>query len=165
MIWWVVILYVAGLVLIFSEFFVPGGILGVIGGVALIASMSLGVYHFPDQAVQILLSQLVFAVVLIVAGIMVLPRTRFAGYMILDNPMTKDGEEWVSDKSDESLLDKEGEVYTMLRPAGIVMVGEQRLPAVSEGDYIEPGARVRVIEVHGNRVVVERVDEAPVDNE
>ena len=164
MIWWVVILYVAGLVLVFSEFFVPGGILGIIGGVALIASMALGVYHFPDYALQILLAQLIVAVTLIVSGVMVLPRTRIASYMILDSPMTQDGEPWVSDKSDESLLGQEGEVYTMLRPTGVIIVCDQRVMAVSEGEYIEPGARVRVIDVHGNRVVVERVDEAPIDN-
>lgn len=164
MIWWVVILYIAGLTLLFAEFFVPGGVLGVIGGVAVVASMALGVYHFPDYGMQIFLAQLIVAIVLIVAGVMILPRTRVAGYMILNTPMTPEGEQWVSDKSDDTLLNQEGEVYTMLRPAGIIMVGDRRVNAVSDGSFIEAGARVRVIEVHGNRVVVERLDEPHVDN-
>jgi membrane-bound serine protease (ClpP class) len=50
-------------------------------------------------------------------------------------------------------------VVTPLRPAGTVEFGTERLQAVSEGAFIEAGAVVRVIEVHGNRIVVEQAEQ------
>ena len=40
--WIVIILFVAGVTLMFSEFLLPGGILGVIGGVMGVASVICG---------------------------------------------------------------------------------------------------------------------------
>ncbi|MFP4173065.1 MAG: NfeD family protein [Candidatus Hydrogenedentota bacterium] len=158
MIWWVLILYSLGLALLLAEFFVPGGILGIIGGALMVASAVLGAQNFPEYAFFLVTAQLLGAIVVIVVGILMLPRIPTLQRMVLTDNLTHGEQGWVSDKSDYSLMDREGEVYTMLRPAGVVMIGGERVNAVSNGDFIEPGAKVKVIEVHGNRVVVERVD-------
>ncbi|MCC6486790.1 MAG: NfeD family protein, partial [Candidatus Hydrogenedentes bacterium] len=44
---------------------------------------------------------------------------------------------------------------TALRPAGTIVVNGKRVSAVSTGDFISEGTAVRVVEAHGNRVVVE----------
>ncbi len=48
-----------------------------------------------------------------------------------------------------------GVAVTLMRPAGILEIGTQRYDVVTEGDFVEPGAKVRVIQVKGNRIVVQ----------
>ena len=47
MIWWVIILFLAGATLITVEFVVPGGICGSAGALLIIVSAVMGCYHFP----------------------------------------------------------------------------------------------------------------------
>ena len=44
---------------------------------------------------------------------------------------------------------------TGLRPSGRVEMNGQLVDAVSTGDFLDPGLAVRVVEVHGNRIVVD----------
>lgn len=57
----------------------------------------------------------------------------------------------------EDWIGKEGVAVSFLRPAGKAMFGEQLADVVTEGDLIPKDARVKVIKVEGNRVVVTRV--------
>ena len=57
------------------------------------------------------------------------------------------------------LIGQEGKTLTVLRPAGIALVGENKVDVVSEGEYIPAGSRVRVLRVDGARVVVRAVTE------
>lgn len=49
-----------------------------------------------------------------------------------------------------------GVAATFLRPAGKVTVGDETVDAVSQGEFIEKGTRVRVLAIQGNRVIVAR---------
>lgn len=51
---------------------------------------------------------------------------------------------------------------TGLRPAGRIEVGDELVDVTSTGGFIEPGTTVRVVEVHGNMISVERADQ-PAD--
>lgn len=53
-----------------------------------------------------------------------------------------------------TLLGQIGVADTPLRPAGKARIGDQYVDVVSEGDYIDAGTRVQVIEIEGNRIVV-----------
>lgn len=44
-----------------------------------------------------------------------------------------------------------------LHPGGRIQLGELLVDVVSTGRYVEPGTPVRVVEVHGNRIVVEPI--------
>jgi membrane-bound serine protease (ClpP class) len=52
-----------------------------------------------------------------------------------------------------------GEVVSALRPAGKVQFGSSVVDVVSDGEFIEKGGRVEILEVHGNHVVVTEVNE------
>jgi len=56
--WLVIGLFVVGVVLILSEFFIPGGVLGLLGGILVITSIGVGWCRFPDQGVLILVGEL-----------------------------------------------------------------------------------------------------------
>jgi membrane-bound serine protease (ClpP class) len=63
-----------------------------------------------------------------------------------------------------SLLGKEGVATTTLRPAGIAEIEQRRIDVVADGGWIEQNRPVRVIEVSGNRVVVEEIEEPAGDD-
>ncbi len=52
-----------------------------------------------------------------------------------------------------------GEVVSALRPAGKAQFGSSVVDVVADGAFIEKGGRVKILEVHGNHVVVTEVKE------
>ena len=55
------------------------------------------------------------------------------------------------------LVGKEGVAQSFLRPAGVALIDGRRVDVVTEGGMVHASARVRVVAVEGNRVVVRRV--------
>jgi len=53
-----------------------------------------------------------------------------------------------------ALMGASGSTTTPLRPAGTALFGEELVDVVSDGGFIQPGQKVMVIQVEGNRVVV-----------
>lgn len=51
----------------------------------------------------------------------------------------------------------EGVAVTELRPSGVARFDKNQVDVVSVGPFIEIGDTVRVVEVHGNRIVVDKV--------
>ena len=56
-----------------------------------------------------------------------------------------------------SLLGAIGVAETPLRPAGKARFGEDFHDVIAEGDFVNPGSRVQVIEIEGQRIVVKEV--------
>ena len=63
-------------------------------------------------------------------------------------------EGWASASPRPDLLGSEGIAMTDLRPSGTVLIGEERVDAVSESEWIEDGTDVRVVSSEGYRLVV-----------
>lgn len=154
MIWWVLFFFMAGIVLILAEFILPGLVCGVLGGVFLVVSCIIALYAKPEYALFIIIGESIAAVGCLAVGFYAFPRSILGRAMILEANQPLDAG-WVSDVSDAALVGALGEVFTALRPAGTVMINGRRVNAVSNGEFIEDGTAVRVIEVRGNRVVVE----------
>lgn len=74
------------------------------------------------------------------------------GMVLRSQTSTKEG--YVSSPENPALLGRQGVVSRELRPAGTVLIDGNPIDVVSEGDYIEKGRTVTVVEVTGNRVVV-----------
>ncbi|MGC9313367.1 MAG: NfeD family protein, partial [Sediminispirochaetaceae bacterium] len=51
----------------------------------------------------------------------------------------------------------EGTCLTKLRPAGKIQIGEEIYSVVTDGRWVQPGEKVRVTSVEGNRIVVEEI--------
>jgi membrane-bound ClpP family serine protease len=65
---------------------------------------------------------------------------------------------YVSNVNRTDLLGKEGIALTILRPAGTVIINNERVDVVSEGGFIDQNAVVKVIKVEGARIVVRELD-------
>lgn len=150
----VVGLFIMAMGLIFAEFFIPGGILGIAGAAVLLGSLGAGMYYFPDYAIFIVVAELLGLVVCIVLGLYMMRHSRFQGLMMLaDRQDPERG--WVSPSEDPSLVGQICEAHTALRPAGSIECDGRKVDAVSTGELIPAGAKVRVVDVEGHRVVVE----------
>ncbi|WP_010650897.1 NfeD family protein [Oceanobacillus massiliensis] len=58
----------------------------------------------------------------------------------------------------KSLLGEEGITLNALRPVGTVKIGKQDYSAISNGQWIEKGSSIRVVQVDGTRILVEKME-------
>ncbi len=157
------LLFGAGVVLIGVEVFVvPGfGLFGVLGGVAVLGGIYMSMIGalptIPEfaQAGAILSTSILIILITSWALLRHLPqssRLARSGVFLLTKGKRKDG--WASAPPRPDLLGREGVAMTDLRPAGTVLIGEERVDAVSESEWIEDGTEVRVVSSEGYRLVV-----------
>tara|TARA_B100000427_G_scaffold316140_1_gene310925 strand:- start:285 stop:1646 length:1362 start_codon:yes stop_codon:yes gene_type:complete len=57
----------------------------------------------------------------------------------------------------EPLINEEGIADTDLHPSGWVCIGDKRIFAISEGEFLDKGIKITVLSVDGNRVVVRKL--------
>lgn len=150
-----ILLLVSGILLICLEIFVPGGVLGVLGAVALIGAMITSFAAFSaNLALLACVGIILLLGVMIVLWIRFFPKSGVGKAMIL----SEEGRDFdVAEKGLASLAGQEGETRSELRPAGFAVIGGRRIDVVTEGEMILKNARVRVTRVEGNRVVVREV--------
>jgi len=159
----VALLFIAGLVLIFCELFVPGGILGTVGVVSIGGSIYLAFQRYPEGAVLILIGELLGLGAGVLVGLRIFPHTPIARRLTLTREFDAQ-EGFTSASSDlERYIGKEGVAITTLRPAGMALIEGKRVNVVTDGEFIERDARVRVSEVEGGRVVVRLTKEGNAD--
>ncbi|MFJ7369986.1 nodulation protein NfeD [Lysinibacillus sp. NPDC098008] len=147
------LLFIIGLALIIAEFFVPGGIVGILGGVFILLSLILAGANMMQMVIAILI-----ALVIAMIGMVIL--MKFFGkklhvlnkLVLMDATTTEEG--YVSNVNRTELLGKVGKTLTPLRPAGTMVFGSERIDVVSEGGYIDANKHVEVIKVEGSRIVV-----------
>lgn len=152
-----VILLVLGIVLLIAEFFVPGGILGVLGAISILVSLFMTGYNVTHMAMSIAIALiLAITVAVILYRRIGLEKGIFRHIVLTDRTTTDLG--YVSTEVRDELLDQEGIAVTPLRPTGVVMIGNERVDVVSEGHFIEKGKKVKVVHVEGLRVVVREIE-------
>lgn len=145
-------LFILGVILLFLEIFVPGGILGLFGTIALITWIMLTVNSIAQGILYVSL------LLITLAGLFVLS-LRFKIHFIQEKfalktcQSKKDG--YVTlDRSYETFLDKQGVALCQLRPAGMADFSGERLAVVTEGAFVTSGSKIKVIAVEGTRVIV-----------
>jgi membrane-bound serine protease (ClpP class) len=160
--WEELLLAAAGVILLLLEVLViPGfGAAGILGIVAILASLVLSLVGSGDTASFILLatSRVVFALVFALLASLVLlrflPRLPFGRRLILERGLAAAKGYASAPAGDAQLLGKTGKASSPLRPAGIAEIDGRRIDVVSEGELIEPGQLIQVTRVDGNRIVV-----------
>ena len=154
--WTIIVLFVTGIVFIFVEIFVPGGIFGLSGALAIFGSIFFCFKNYPSAALYVLFLELVFAGIAIVLALKFLPKTKFGKYVILSRKESKK-EGFVSHDSLDDIKDKEGIALTLLRPAGKARINGEKFDVVTEGDYIRKNEKVKVVMVSGKKIVVRKI--------
>ena len=149
------VLLLVGLFLIGSEIYLPGGLVGFLGGLALLGAAVAGYQAFPAP-------WNFFSVVLVIilSGVCIwlwiqfFPRSKMGRKLTLE----ADGSQFKAAEAGGAVqVGNEGEALSPLRPAGVAMLNGQRVDVVAESSWIPAGARVKVLEIAGNRIVVRQL--------
>jgi membrane-bound serine protease (ClpP class) len=162
-----ILLFVIGLILLALEIFViPGfGIAGIAGIILIVVSLFLSLlgadFDIIDaDTLSTAIIQLTAALVLSLVGIFflarILPKTSFFSRLILAEEANAD-KGFVSYPTISELVGAEGIALTTLRPAGTAEFNGQRVDVVADWEYIERGAKIKVLRVEGIKVVVKEI--------
>jgi membrane-bound serine protease (ClpP class) len=148
-------LLVIGLLLVVAELCFPTvGLLGLMATLFILGGIGAAFAHDTRAGMIFLAATALLVPTMIVLGLKLLPKTPVGKHIVARGFTFQDGA--AIDRRDASLLGHEGVVEALLRPSGVARIEGRRVDVMSRGEPIEPGSRVRVIEVEGNRVVVAR---------
>ena len=144
-------LLACGLFLIGIEIFIPGGVLGILGAIALIGAAAIGFATFPIWA-----GWLSLFVILALTGLALfiwmkyLPRSPIGKALSLSSKPTSSNPEestWAVGMTGTTLCE--------LRPAGKAMINEQRADVIADkGTWIAHDTPVEIIRIAGNLIYV-----------
>lgn len=155
--WFYVGLFILGVVLLLIEIFlIPGfGLAGISGIILIFAS----IFFTLGGGERALYSIGVVAAILLVLFVILLilfPRLPIWKKLGLKERLETEKGYTSYTKIDE-LTGKEGTVLTTLRPAGTIEIDGKRYDAISIGEFIEKGAKIKVIKVEGGKIIVEKI--------
>lgn len=169
--WEEVILFTVGVILLMLELLViPGfGVVGVLGIVAIFTSLVLSLIgrfdlmtfgDLVNMAISKVMAALIGSLIVSIVFFKIFPRTSVGKQVILTTAQEhEDG--YVAQKGErQALIGLLGISLTPLHPAGTVEIDEKRYDVVTEGEFIEKGHRVEVIDAEGMRIVVREVENA-----
>lgn len=151
-----IILFILGIGLIILEFFVPGGITGVLGAGAIITSFFLASDNVIHMGISLLIAigiSMIFSILMV--KVFGKKMKLFKKIILTDSTNTEEG--YVSNINRTDLIGLEGYALTALRPAGTVVIGDERIDVVSEGNFIQKSAKIKVIKVEGAKIVVREI--------
>ncbi|MCA1031800.1 nodulation protein NfeD [Bacillus timonensis] len=156
-----IILFIVGIVLILLEFFVPGGILGLIGFGSILTSLFIAT----DDVGHMAMSLLIAIGVTIIASIILFKVfgkriSLFKKIILSDSTNTESG--YISSTNRKELIGTEGFALTSLRPSGTALINNERVDVVTEGSYIEKNKKIVVIKTEGSRIVVREASEETI---
>ncbi|GBD37464.1 hypothetical protein HRbin36_02598 [bacterium HR36] len=164
-----ILLFLLGLALLLAELFVLPGMMvaGLSGVLLIICSVALLlVQHWPQTTEEyfnlgkyfgMLGGGLAAAIFLAFLIGRYLPSVPWLRDVILQppEPASPDSTPAVPAWQYQQYLGAVGVAVTDLRPSGKARFGDDQLDVVAEGQYLEAGTRVQVVEVEGNRIVVQ----------
>lgn len=156
--WIALLLFLLGLILCAIEIFVPGfGIFGILGLASIVGSIFLTT---PDIATAIQYSAIVLAIAVILTPILVkiLSKRKFFDKLMVKEQLTTEKGYTARNQSLNERVGAEGTALTVLRPAGTMELPDgTHLDVVTRGDFIEQGAKVKVIGIDGTWLIVQEI--------
>ncbi len=151
----IVTLLILGLLLLLTEIFVPGLIMGIAGFIMLIAGVVLSFHHYgPATGAWVFAGTAVGVLSVFGLGMAIFPRTRLGRKVFLSDQVVAGPAEQAVEQERKRLIGLEGKAITDLRPAGIGLIAGRRWDVVTEGSYITQGEEFLVVRVEGPSIVV-----------
>jgi membrane-bound serine protease (ClpP class) len=150
---WSILLLLAGCLLVALEVFIPsGGIIGTFAALCFVASILIAFMQGSAVTGLAFTSAAVIAVPTILAlAFKYWPKTPMGKAFLGELPTDADV---LPEDPRRHLLGRVGIARSKMLPSGAVEIDGQMVDAVTQGQAIEPGTYVTVIEVRANRVVV-----------
>ena len=150
------LLLLIGLVLVLIEFYLPGAIMGVLGGCFIFAAIV--VFAMETGSVLLTLAFIIGAAIAV--GFLI----KFALWRIRTaSPersiyLQSDQKGYQAASFDASAIGKHGVVVTDLKPGGHILVDGKRLQAISQSGYLPKGTDVIVLSGQEESLIVKRLN-------
>lgn len=140
----IILLFTIGLLLLAAEVMVPGGILGIAGGVLLFTGCILSFVRLGSTEGMIAIAiTIVAAAIVFYIQFKILPKTKFGRRFFLDRQLSATSSTIGAETRD--LVGKEAKSITVLSPSGYVTIEGKRYEAVSQSGQIPAGITLEVI--------------------
>lgn len=148
------ILLAIGLILVFLEFYLPGAIMGIAGGIFILWSLVLFAMQ-SGSPLAITLYIIGTVVALIYLAKFAIWRIRTAKpHRSIYSADSQNGYQAVS--YDATAIGKTGTVLTDLKPAGFIIVEGKQQAAISQEGYLSKGTKVKVIGGEESNLIVRK---------
>ncbi len=146
-----------GFIAIILEFFVPSaGVIGFIGAGCVITGIVLTYTNFGLMAGTIfLIICAILGPLIIFLYFKIFPKS-FIGRKLILSKKQESREGFVSGEASKygDLIGCEGVVDTKLRPIGKILISNTLYNATTQGEFIDKGTHIKVLNVVGNRIIV-----------
>lgn len=160
--WYIYVPLIIGVILMLIECFVPGfGIFGVGGLTCIIGAITAqGILYKSVAQVLFLISLAILAVLLL---FLVFLRSAKYG-LISKSPLIQSRTALPTDYDKKnknelsSLIGQKGITISPLRPSGKFMIGQKVYEGITAGEPIDKDEIIKVVDVQGIKIVVERVE-------
>ncbi|MEM1158785.1 MAG: NfeD family protein [Verrucomicrobiota bacterium] len=151
-------LLIAGYLLVLAEFVVPGGILGIIGAVCLLAAGVMGFFYFDTStAILILLAEVFSGIILTVIWFRYFFDSPMGSTLVHRDSLAQARSDQTSNSTQSplsELIGSAGTTLTPLRPSGSARINNKRYDVLTEGKMVESGKPVNVVKIDGAHIIV-----------
>ncbi|MBC8202790.1 MAG: hypothetical protein H8E91_03080 [Planctomycetes bacterium] len=163
---WAFIFIAVAIVIFFIEIFVPsGGLLALLGGLSIVASIIAFFMHDINTGLIATGIYIVFGPIVAWIAFKIWASSPLAKRMILGD--VDGGGEFAEQESEsqrrerldqlQALIGCKGKTVTVLRPIGVVRINDQRIDAMAESGVIAADKPIEVVEVYDNQIKVREV--------
>ena len=154
--WLIILLLVVGVLAIMIELIMMGSdgfASGIVGVLAIVAAAVLAIMNFPHAWIFVAIGLAAFGLMMALFFSFI-RRKQLSGSLTLTETLV----EALPDVDYPGLLGKEGKTVTILRPYGEADFNGVRVEVSSGGPVISVGRAVKVVDVQGQKVVVDELN-------
>lgn len=151
----VVLLFVAGIVMLAIEVVVPGAVVGICGGVAIVAGVISAFVQFGfDGGIIATVVALVLAGVTLYLEFVLLPKTGLVKALSMSGTISGTSQPVVAERKD--VVGRQAIAVTALAPSGFVEIDGRRYEAFARDGHTRVGERLDVVDVDNFRLIVSK---------
>lgn len=149
----ILMLFLLGAMLLAGEVFVPGAIMGILGGIAMLVGCIVAFQEFGSGGgVTASLLALALLGLTFYVELVWLPKTRFGKKLIVQSTVDATSQPALAVAAD--VVGRSAAAITPLGPSGYVLVDGRRYEAYSQAGHIASGEILRVVGLDNFRLIV-----------
>ena len=149
----ILLLFLVGIVLLGCEVFLPGAVVGIIGGVTMLGGCVLAFDRYgPAPGVAATAGAIALLGLTLYAEFALLPKTRFGKKMFVHGAVRSTSQPPLAPGG--TVLGKVGTALTTLAPSGYILLDGQRYEAFSQSGLVSKGSALRVVGLDNFRLIV-----------
>lgn len=149
----IILLFLLGVLLLAAEVFMPGAVLGLFGGAAMVAGCIVAFREFGTVG-----GAMATALALVLLGLTLylelvwLPKSRFGKKLVVQSASDATSQPPLAHPA--TVVGKPAEAVTTLAPSGYVLVDGKRYEAFCQAGHVPKGSTLRVVGLDNFRLIV-----------